>query len=179
MHRDLRRTRSPCAQILRFDEASGPGYDAPLMKATDLRAIQRYYPQIYFACHVDHVRKASTAHELSSRDSGVLSHLDQTRPTTPSALARHIGVVPSTFSAQLQRLVDLGYVARARSEGDRRRWELRLTEKGSRALAATSVLDGRRVERLLARLAPHDRARAVEGMGLLAGAALHLTRRAS
>jgi DNA-binding MarR family transcriptional regulator len=149
------------------------------MKGDPARAIQRYYPQIYFACHVDHVRKASTAHALSSHDSGVLSHLDEARAIAPSALARHIGVVPSTFSAQLERLVDLGYVTRARSGSDRRRWELRLTEKGSRALAATSVLDGRRVERLLAHLSPRDRARAVEGMGLLAGAALQMTRRAS
>jgi DNA-binding MarR family transcriptional regulator len=149
------------------------------MKGDPARAIQRYYPQIYFACHVDHVRKASTAHALSSYDSGVLSHLDETRAITPSALARHIGVVPSTFSAQLERLVDLGYVARAKSGSDRRRWELRLTEKGSRALAATSVLDGRRVDRMLAHLSPLDRARAVEGMGLLAGAALQMTRRAS
>jgi DNA-binding MarR family transcriptional regulator len=149
------------------------------MKGDPVRAIQRYYPQIYFACHVDHVRRASTAHALSSHDSGVLSHLDEERAITPSALARHIGVVPSTFSAQLDRMVSLGYVARNRSGSDRRRWELRLTDKGGRALAATSVLDGRRVQRLLARLSPRERSRAVEGMGLLAGAALQLGRRES
>jgi DNA-binding MarR family transcriptional regulator len=149
------------------------------MKGDPVRAIQRYYPQIYFACHVDHVRRASTAHALSSHDSGVLSHLDEARAITPSTLARHIGVVPSTFSAQLDRMVSLGYVARTRSGTDRRRWELRLTEKGGRALAATSVLDGRRVQRLLARLSPRERARAVQGMGLLAGAALQLGRRES
>jgi DNA-binding MarR family transcriptional regulator len=149
------------------------------MKGDPVRAIQRYYPQIYFACHVDHVRRASTAHALSSRDSGVLSHLDEERAITPSALARHIGVVPSTFSAQLDRMVGLGYVARTRSGSDRRRWELRLTDKGGRALAATSVLDGRRVQRLLARLSPRERARAVEGMGLLAAAALQVGRRES
>jgi DNA-binding MarR family transcriptional regulator len=148
------------------------------MKGDPVRAIQRYYPQIYFACHVDHVRRASTEHALSSHDSGVLSHLDEERAITPSALARHIGVVPSTFSAQLDRMVSLGYVARTRSGSDRRRWELRLTEQGSRALAATSVLDGRRVRRVLARLSPRERDRAVEGMGLLAGAALQLARRA-
>jgi DNA-binding MarR family transcriptional regulator len=110
------------------------------MNGNPIRAIQRYYPQIYFACHVDHVRKASTAHALSSHDSSVLSHFDETRPITPSALARHIGVGPSTFSAQLDRM---------------------------------------RVERLLARLSPGERLRAVEGMGLLAGAALQMARRAS
>jgi DNA-binding MarR family transcriptional regulator len=141
------------------------------MDHPDVRAVQRYYPQIYFACHVEHVRQASTRHALSSHDSGVLSHLDERVPTTPKALARHIGVAASTFSAQLERLVALGYVSRARSAVDRRQWDLRLTPQGALALAATSVLDARRVERVLARLTPAERRRAVTGMALLARAA--------
>jgi DNA-binding MarR family transcriptional regulator len=141
------------------------------MSDSDVRAIQRYYPQIYFACHVAHVRKGSTVHALSSHDSGVLSHLDESRPVTPSTLARHLGVVPSTFSALLERLVGLGYVGRTRSDVDRRQWELRLSPKGARALAATSVLDQRRVKRVLSLMPPRERQRAVEGMSLLAQAA--------
>ena len=38
--------------------------------------IQRLYPQIYLACHVDHVRASSTEWRLSSRDSSILAHLD-------------------------------------------------------------------------------------------------------
>lgn len=146
------------------------------MSDPNVRLIQRCYPRIYFACHVDHVRKTSTRHALSSHDSGVLSHLDERRPSTPSVLARHFGVALSTLSAQLDRLVELGYVARARSSPDRRRWELLLTEQGARALAETSVLDGRRVERLLARLSPLERRKAVEGMELLAKASLQMAR---
>lgn len=141
---------------------------------SDVRAIQRYYPQIYFACHVDHVRQVSTPHALSSHDSGVLSHLDEQRSTTPSELARHFGVAASTFSAQLDRLVTLGYVARAKSPKDRRRWELLLTDKGARSLAGTSVLDARRVNRMLSSLALEERKRAIEGMALLARAARQL-----
>jgi hypothetical protein len=57
------------------------------MSDRDVRALQRFYPQIYFACHADHVRAGSTAHSLSSRDAAVLSHLDETRPLTPAAPA--------------------------------------------------------------------------------------------
>jgi DNA-binding MarR family transcriptional regulator len=138
----------------------------------DVRAVQRFYPQIYFACHVDHVRTASTERSLSSKDSGVLSHLDEKKPITPAALARHLGVNGSTISALVDRLVRLGYVQRARNSRDRRQWELRLTRQGAKAMAETSVLDARRVKQLLARLSPTERRLAVDGIGLLARAAV-------
>jgi DNA-binding MarR family transcriptional regulator len=140
------------------------------MSASEVRAIQRYYPQIYFACHVDHVRQASTPHGLSSHDSGLLSHLDEGRSTTPTLLARHLGISASTLSAHLDRLVRLGYVLRSRNGTDRRRWELRLTRRSAEAMAATSVLDGPRIRKVLARLSKRERLRALEGMALLARA---------
>jgi DNA-binding MarR family transcriptional regulator len=144
------------------------------MSAAAVRAIQRYYPQIYFACHVDHVRQASTPHSLSSHDSGLLSHLDEERSTTPTALARHVGVSASTLSARLDRLVRLGYLQRARNGKDRRWWHLRLTRQGAEAMAATSVLDAGRVQKMLARLSPKERVRALAGMALLARASNEL-----
>jgi DNA-binding MarR family transcriptional regulator len=138
----------------------------------DVRALQRLYPQIYFACHVDHVRTASTERSLSSRDSGVLSHLDEKKPLTPAALARHLGVNGSTISALVDRLMGLGYVERTRNLRDRRQWELRLTPQGAQAMAETSVLDAQRVKQLLTRLSPVERRRAVNGIGILARAAV-------
>jgi DNA-binding MarR family transcriptional regulator len=145
------------------------------MRHSDVLAIQRFYPQIYFACHVDHVRKASTAAQLSSHDSGILAHLSETAPVSPGQLARHVGVAPSTFSPQIDRLVALGYVHRTRSGRDRRAAELRLTRSGAEAMAGTSVLDARRVDKVLARLSSTERRRAVEGMALLAKAAVEVT----
>jgi DNA-binding MarR family transcriptional regulator len=147
------------------------------MSERDVRAMQRFYPQIYFACHVDHVRTASTERRLSSRDSGVLAHLDELRPMSPAALARHLGVTASTLSALVDRLVELGYLQRKRSDFDGRQWELRLTKLGAQAMAETSVLDGRRVRKLLGRLSQRERRRAIDGMGLLAKAAMKGTRR--
>ena len=50
--------------------------------------VQRHFPQIYFACHVQHTRRRSTAYVLSVQDSVYLGHLDRSRPTSPRHLAR-------------------------------------------------------------------------------------------
>jgi DNA-binding MarR family transcriptional regulator len=136
-----------------------------------VREVQRYYPQIYLACHVDHVRARSTPYRVSSHDAALLAHLDTREPITAGQLAAHLGVVPSTLSESLRRLETLGYAARTRRAGDRRTVELRLTEAGAEAMAGGSVLDAERVARLLGRLTPAERTRAVRGLALLARAA--------
>ena len=136
-----------------------------------IQQVQRYYPQIYLACHVDHVRARSTAYRLSSRDAALLSHLDPRDPVSAGELAAHLGVVPSTLSAALTRLERLGYLTRRPRKGDRRTVDVCLTDKGAEAMAAASVLDRQRVGRLLGRLSPESRARAVRGLALLARAA--------
>ena len=139
--------------------------------------IQRLYPLIYLACHVDHVRASSTEWRLSSRDSSILSHLDSKNGMSPKALAAHLKVAPSTLSAAIAKLVDLGYISSDPPPSDKRQRELRLTEKGGEAMAGTSVLDGRRVAALLERLNAADRKRALEGLRLLARAARELEER--
>ncbi|HTQ32058.1 MAG TPA: MarR family transcriptional regulator [Opitutaceae bacterium] len=135
-------------------------------------AVQRHYPQIYTACHVDHVRAASTEYQLSAKDSALLAHLDERTAISAGKLARHLGVAASTLSAALQRLESLGYLIRTPRTRDRRAIELRRTPKGTAAMEATSVLDTRRVAGVLARLRPAERRRAVAGLALLARAAL-------
>jgi DNA-binding MarR family transcriptional regulator len=144
-----------------------------------VRDLQRYYPQIYLACHVDHVRARSTPFRLSSRDAALLSHLDTHEPITAGQLAEHLGVVPSTLSEASRRLERLGYLCRVRRARDRRLVELRLTEAGAEAMAGASVLDSERVARLLGTLAPGQRRRAVAGLALLARAARAMARQAA
>jgi DNA-binding MarR family transcriptional regulator len=136
----------------------------------------RSYPQIYLACHVEHVRARSNAHALSARDASLLSHLDRTQAINAAELAQHMQIRPSTLSAALARLEKLGYIEREADAQDRRVHRLRLSMRGEIAMAESSVLDPQRAARLLERLAPEERERALQGLVLLARAARELAK---
>lgn len=137
----------------------------------DVREILRFYPQIYLACHVDHVRATSTEWQLSAHDSSILAHLDRRMASSPRELARHLGVASSTLSASIARLETLGYLSSTPSTEDKRRRDLTLTDRGAEAMASTSVLDRERVRALLAMLSDEERTTAVRGLSILARAA--------
>lgn len=144
------------------------------MADDDVFEVQRLYPQIYLACHTDHVRAVSTKWRISSQDASILVHLDRESGLSPRELANHLGVAPSTLSAAIARLSELGYLTSEPNETDRRRRELRLTARGAVAIASTSVLDAERVRALLNKLKPDERKAAVRGLALLAQAARRL-----
>lgn len=144
------------------------------MADDDVFEVQRLYPQIYVACHTDHVRAASTKWRISSQDASILVHLDRESGLSPRALAAHLGVRPSTLSAAIARLAELGYLTSKPAESDRRKRELRLTARGAEAIASTSVLNAERVQALLNNLKPEERKAAVRGLALLAQAARRL-----
>lgn len=136
-----------------------------------VRAIQRDCPQIYFACHANHVRTKSNRYHLSTHDSKVLAHVHRLLPAIAGDLAQHLGVGKSTVSASLKRLESLGYVTRHRHERDRRCIELAITSAGVKAVESAAILDARRVAQVLARLTPTQQRAAVRGLALLAHAA--------
>ena len=82
-----------------------------------------------------------------------------------------MGVTAPTMSIAIDRLERKGYVVRLRDATDRRRVHVRLTTAGVRVREASSVLDPSRVEALVTRLSDDERARAIDGLGLLARAA--------
>ena len=134
----------------------------------DVFEVQRLYPQIYLACHKDHVRAVSTKWRISSQDASILVHLDREAGLSPRTLAAHLGVAASTLSAALARLAELGYLTNTPNETDRRKRELRLTARGAEAISNTSVLDAERVRSMLKQLKPEERKAAVRGLTLLA-----------
>ncbi len=141
-----------------------------------IRRVQTWYPQIYLACHVDHKRARTTASRISPRDSSLLAHLDERVGTTPAALARHLSIGAPTLSAALKKLARLGYVVQERDPRDARRQSVRLTPAGAKAMSESSVLEPDRVHSLLKQLTPEERARALDGLALLARAARELAR---
>jgi DNA-binding MarR family transcriptional regulator len=144
------------------------------MADDDVFEVQRLYPQIYLACHTDHVRAQSTPFHISSQDASILVHLDREAGLSPRALAKHLGVAPSTLSAALSRLAELGYLTNNPGETDRRKREIRLTARGAEAIASTSVLNAERVRAMLNKLKPEERRAAVRGLAFLAEAARKL-----
>lgn len=136
--------------------------------------VLRHYPQIYFACHLEHVRARSNQFRLTDRDVVLLGHLDRYEAILVGMLARHLGLGAPALSAQLQRLETRGFLARRPASRDRRHIELRLTALGAEAMATTSILDPGRVTALLVQLKPAERARAVRGLALLTRAARQL-----
>ena len=144
------------------------------MPDDDVFEVQRLYPQIYLACHADHVRAASTKWRISSQDASILVHLDRESGLSPRTLAAHLGVAASTLSASIARLAELGYLTSEPNETDRRKRELRLTPRGAEAISSTSVLNAERVQALLNKLKPDERKSAIRGLALLAEAARRL-----
>jgi DNA-binding MarR family transcriptional regulator len=144
------------------------------MSSADVRLVQTCYPKIYLACHTRHRNAASSETHISARDSAMLSHLDEKRGTTPSQLARHLGIGRPTLSAAVKRLSGLGYVTATADRQDGRRVLLHLTARGAAAMRSSSVLEPVRVERLLAAMTARDKKVALTGLALLADAALRV-----
>ena len=139
--------------------------------------VQHAYTRIYLACHADHQNARTTSVRLSQRDSSILSHLSSSAPTRQSDLGKHLGIAKSTLSEALKWLEECGYVARAAGPGPGKEALVTLSEQGAKAMSASSVLDANQLGRLLESLDDHDRVRAVEGLELLATAALHTPKR--
>ena len=157
-------------KIVRFDELILLCKMACMLNG-HVYEIQRLYPQIYLACHVEHIRAATTKWRLSSRDASILSHLSTRSGMSPRSLASHLGVVPSTLSAALTKLEKFGYIKNVTRNDDRRKREVWLTAAGMRAMSATSVLDARRIRQMLKQLTPNERDDAIRGLALLGRAA--------
>jgi DNA-binding MarR family transcriptional regulator len=133
-----------------------------------ISTIQRAYPQVWFACHLEHRTRSSSDDGLTDREAGILAHIDASDGARASDVARHLGISKSTLSAQLKRLVGLGFVQLERGTSDQRERPVRLTVPGRKAVVARSPLDSARVSALLEKLSPQERARAVSGLELLA-----------
>src|SRR5688572_8296330 len=121
--------------------------------ADHVRRIQRAYPQLYLACHVEHTTRRR-GHGLSDRDSSVLAHLDELSPVSAGGLAKHLGIGASTMTEAIDHLEQLGLVERTRVG---RRVELRITRAGIEHMQSTSVLDSDRLADLVAAVPARQR----------------------
>lgn len=139
--------------------------------------VLRAHRRVELACRLRQVEDSGASGRISAHQASVLSHLDDVDPTMVGELAEHLGVTPSTMSLTLKRLEAAGYVRRDRDPSDRRVMNVRLTNAGVRVRSARGILDPERVAAMLALLGAEDRADALRGLRLVAGAADALIRR--
>lgn len=142
-----------------------------------IEAVRLAYPQIWFACHVEHrTRGQDRQVALTDREVGILAHVSvvSAEGCPAATLAQHLGIGKSALSQHLKRLKSLGLVDASVNPCDRRQRLVTLTAAGRRAVADASPLDGRRLQQLLALIPQQDRIRAVSGLKILAAAARRL-----
>ena len=88
----------------------------------------------------------------------VLVLLETGGPTRVGVLAERLGVVVSTFSRSLDRLMAGGWVRREQSTADRREVVVTITERGSRLVRDVSAQRSADLAAALARVSSDDRA---------------------
>jgi len=81
-----------------------------------------------------------------------------------SDLAGHLGVVPTTASSVVDRLVERGFVSRERPETNRRSIALRMTSDGQHAFALINAEEKQTMKIMLDALPEEDRAQFVKSM---------------
>jgi DNA-binding MarR family transcriptional regulator/GNAT superfamily N-acetyltransferase len=105
----------------------------------------------------------------------VLYELAQRDGWRAGELARELGLDPAYLSRLLKRFVDLGWLERARADGDGRAYELTLTKAGRVAFAPLDEASRRQAGTILSRLASGEQASLVSALEraqtLLSGAA--------
>lgn len=150
-----------------------------MLVAEAVLRVQSAYPKIYLACHTRHQTTRTTEHGLSQRDASILAHLSERYAMAQSDLAKHLSVAKSTLSEALRWLEECQYVVREADPQDSRTVRWRLSRAGAQAMSGTSVLESSTLARVLETLDPADRARAIEGLEILAHATMNLNKEAA
>ena len=94
----------------------------------------------------EHMIKRGEFSELSVNDMHVIEAIDVEAPKNMSTVAKALSVTTGTLTISVNGLVKKGYVARVRSEEDRRVVLVSLTEKGRRAYARHAAFHKRMID---------------------------------
>ncbi len=107
----------------------------------------------------DHnVRAVAKATGLSVQQLIVLQIIEDTTEITPMMIARRAGVAPATATALIEKLAQMDYVSRRRSESDRRKYWVSLTEAGMAALHSAPDPLHRKFSEEFARIPDYEQA---------------------
>lgn len=82
-------------------------------------------------------------------------------------LGQLLGIAPSTLTRNLARIEEQGLVRRTSDASDGRAFQVELTEEGRGVAARLEAIEDDFAQRVLARLSPESRRRALEGLNEL------------
>ncbi len=108
-------------------------------------------------CADDRFAEAMGATDITARQLVVLKIVDDLDRPSQVDICDVSGIDRSTLADIVRRLIQKGFIARRRTREDARRYALRLTEEGQRALDLTVPLARDADARLLAALTPPQR----------------------
>ncbi len=129
----------------------GPGYELPLLLLAGFRAvIDEAHAELAGRGHPD----LRPAHGFALQAVGTFG-------ATATEVGRRLGVSKQAAGKTIERLTELGYLTRATATGDQRRKVVRLTERGTEALALSAGAFDRVRARWAAALGP-DQVAALE-----------------
>ncbi len=94
--------------------------------------------------------------DLTPAHAGIIRILAATPAITQQALAGQLGTLPSRLVALVDELESKGLLERQSDEGDRRRYALRLTEKGLSTLQSIGRIAREHQQKLLAALSEEE-----------------------
>ena len=99
----------------------------------------RLFSRLQLAAH--QIKKSADQHisdviNLTTAQAAVLTVLADGERYSQNDVASALGINESAVTAMVNRLLRYGYIARHRSESDKRAWELSLTRDGKQALLA-------------------------------------------
>ena len=83
---------------------------------------------------IDRHNKEKSQYGLSILEVRTLQHIKEEGLSNPKDLAEHFKVTPATITAQIDRLVDKGFIRREKSEKDARYINLKLTDRANNNL---------------------------------------------
>lgn len=147
----------PSAHPARADDRDRTAYDAA--RATEaLLAVSRTMTAVVART------LTAVAEEITVPQLRVLVLLDSRGPMNLSSLAQHLDVNPSNASRTCDQLVASGTVERAAAEGDRRRVQLRLTDRGTAFVAGLMAARRDLLRAVVDRVPPDDLAVLARGL---------------
>ncbi len=95
--------------------------------------------------------------KLNPADVQALLFIHGNKGCIANDVSSFLGVVPTTTSAIIDRLVRRGFITRSRTEENRRIVQLSLTESGIRTVDAVIAEQNRHCEQMLEKLGPDER----------------------